>query len=77
MRKKPQPERNRIMVKIKTRLLGSAPTKEQLLIKITQFYYGSTITIYDDGRVSTLKGICNGVRVVQKNHRWRFERIIE
>ncbi len=56
-------------------LLASAPTKEDLLVSIIKFYGGTVMTILDDGtiqRVSDNK-ICEGVFVVQKKNRWRFE----
>jgi hypothetical protein len=61
----------------KWHLIGSAPTKEQLEKGINDYYYSKDYTITEQGEVySTIRGkALDGVRVIQKKGRWRFERI--
>jgi hypothetical protein len=59
---------------MKTTLLGSAPTIESLTALISGYYMGSTITVTGED-VHNRKGKIQGVRVIQKGQRWRFESI--
>lgn len=54
------------------RLLGSAPTEDRLLKMVTNFYCGSSIR-FEKGEVFNAKGKIEGVRVIHKNNRFRFE----
>lgn len=54
------------------RLLASAPTQERLLKIVTDFYCGSSIR-FENGDVFNAKGKIEGVRVIFKNRRFRFE----
>ncbi len=62
-----------------SKLLGTSPTLERITSLISKYYYGSTITLTpnDDGTydVHNLKGKIDGVRVVQKGNKFRFERM--
>jgi hypothetical protein len=57
------------------KLIGSAKTKEQLLIGAIKYFYGSAIVFHDDGSVSNAKGVLNFCRWSFKNGRYRLERI--
>lgn len=61
----------------KGKLLGSAPTKEQLTDGIKKFYYGTEVTLHPhaDGHheVHNSKGKIDGVKVREHKGRWRFE----
>lgn len=65
---------------MKTKLIGSAPTIEMLLKGITEFYCGTdirlvgTIGLFD---VHNSKGKIEGVRVVKKGKRYRFEALLD
>ncbi len=60
------------------KLLGSASTLETLIQGIGKFYYSDNITLNEvDGvyEVHNLNGKINGVRVIKKKNRYRFESI--
>ena len=54
------------------KILGSAPTEERLLKLVTDFYCGSTIR-FKGSQVFNAKGKIEGVRIVKKSNRFRFE----
>ena len=54
-------------------LIASASTEEKIISMISQFYGGSTIALRGQ-EVSNRNGPINGVRVVFRNGRFRFER---
>jgi len=54
------------------KLLGSAPTEDRLLKLVTDFYCGSSIR-FENGEVFNAKGKIEGVRMVHKKNRFRFE----
>lgn len=56
-------------------LIASAPSKEALQGIINKYYYSNHYIITDDNRVfNTKRGdYADGVKVVQKKNRWRFE----
>jgi hypothetical protein len=56
------------------RLLASAPSEAEIIKCISRFFGGSTVSL-DGERVSTLKGYCDGFRVIQKKGRYRFEMV--
>ena len=62
---------------MKTYLIGSAVSKEQLEKAINDYYYSKNYVIMDDGTVhnTTTKKTLDDVRAIQKKNRWRFERI--
>ena len=56
------------------KLLASAPTEKDIIDSISRFFCGATVTLNGE-QVSTLKGVCDGLRVVKKKGRYRFEMI--
>lgn len=56
------------------KLLASAPTEQGIIDSISRFFGGATVTLNGE-QVSTLKGICEGLRVVKKKGRYRFEMV--
>lgn len=60
--------------KMEYKLLASAPTEQGIIDSISRFYGGSTISLNGE-QVSTLKGICDGFRVIKKKNRYRFEMV--
>ena len=61
---------------MKTKLIGSAGTKEQLLEGAKKYWYSPNIVFNDDGTVSNAKGIILGVVWKLKAKRYRLERTI-
>ena len=57
------------------KLLASAPTEADIISCISRFFGGSTVSLNGE-QVSTLKGICQGFRVIKKKGRYRFEMVI-
>ena len=59
----------------KWKLCGSAPTLETMESGITRYYYGTKMRIRDDLQVQRISDdkILEGVRVVKKGRRYRFE----
>jgi hypothetical protein len=61
----------------KHKLLGSHGTKEGLVQGIKNFYYGTEVTLHDNGdgthSVHNSKGKIDGVHVREHKGRWRFE----
>ena len=57
------------------KLCGSAATVEKLEPGIVRFYYGTKMRIRDDMQVQRVSDgkILDGVRVVKKGKRFRFE----
>lgn len=56
------------------KLLGSSATIEGVINLISDYYYGSTITL-DGENVYNKKGLIQGVRVRKSNGRYRFEAV--
>jgi hypothetical protein len=56
------------------KLLASAPTEQAILESIKRFYCGSNVSIQGE-QISNSKGILEGVRVVKKKGRYRFEMV--
>lgn len=58
-------------------LIGSAGSKEDLEKMINEYYYSTNYRITDDGKIYNIKTqkLLEGVRVIQKRGRWRFEHI--
>lgn len=54
------------------RLMASAPNEAEIIKCISRFFGGSTVTLNGE-KVSTLKGDCDGFRVIKKKGRYRFE----
>jgi hypothetical protein len=59
---------------MKTKLVGSAGSKEQMLALLAKYFY-SVISMNDDGSVSNSSGVIEGCRWTLKKGRYRFERI--
>jgi hypothetical protein len=57
------------------KLIGSAGSLDQLKKLIEKFYYSSNVTLHNDGKVSTGRGVIDGVRWIEKSGRYRFERV--
>lgn len=63
------------------KLLATAPTEERIIKLISDYYYGSTITLVpEDGNpnrfaVHNKKGLINGVVVILQGNKYRFEQI--
>ena len=62
----------------KWKLCGSAATAEKLEPGITRYYYGTKMRIRDDMQVQRVSDgkILDGVRVVKKGNRFRFEMLL-
>lgn len=60
-----------------SKLIGSAGSKEDLKKMINEYYYSTNFRITDDGKIYNIKNqeFLDGVRVIQKRGRWRFERL--
>jgi len=62
---------------MKTKLLGSASSLEQLKDGIQKFFYSSNIVLNGNDKdgytISNSKGVIEGVKVVLKGKRYRFE----
>jgi hypothetical protein len=52
--------------------MASAPNEAEIIKCISRFFGGSTVTLNGE-KVSTLKGDCDGFRVIKKKGRYRFE----
>lgn len=61
---------------METLLLASSKTKEDLIKIITNYLFGSTITI-DGENVYNKKGLLPHYRVIEKKGVWRFEQIMK
>lgn len=57
------------------KLLASAPSEAEIIKAISRFYCGATISL-DGENIHNLNGLIDGVRVVKKRGRYRFEAII-
>lgn len=55
-------------------LMGSSPTRDGIIKLISKFYMGSTIHLEGED-VHNRKGKIEGVRVIEKGKRFRFELI--
>ena len=60
---------------MKGNLLASAANKEELEKLINQYYFSSNYFINDENKIehSIKHKVLDGVRVVVKSRRWRFE----
>ena len=60
---------------MKARLLATAPTKERLQVMINKFYYSENWIITDDNKAynSKMNKYAEGVQIINKKNRWRFE----
>ena len=56
---------------MKYKLIGSAPTKERLLLLICNYFYSDCKFV--DNKVHNSKGEIEGYRVVEKDGRFRLE----
>ena len=57
------------------RLMASAPSESEIIKCISSFFGGSSVSL-DGEKVSTLKGHCDGFRVIKKKGRYRFEMVM-
>jgi hypothetical protein len=62
---------------MKAQLLATAQTKEKLQGMINKFYYSENWIITDDNRAynSKLNKYAEGVQIINKKNRWRFEMV--
>ncbi len=56
------------------KLLISSASMEELITQIGKYYYSPNIRV-ENGKVFNSKGEINGVRVIEKKKRFRFERL--
>ena len=56
------------------KLLASAPSEAEIIKAISRFYCGATISLEGEN-VHNLKGLLDGVRVIKKRGRYRFEMV--
>ena len=57
------------------KLLATSGTEQGIIDCISRFFGGSTVTLNGE-QISTLKGICEGLRVIKKKGRYRFEMVV-
>ena len=56
------------------KLLASAPSEAEIIKAISRFYCGATISLEGEN-IHNLKGLIDGVRVIKKRGRYRFEMV--
>lgn len=61
------------LIKVKTRLICSCLSKASLLKRVTEYFYGSLITLKDDGYIHNRNGVIPAYRWIEKKNSFRFE----